>query len=67
MQRIAPNNQLPATHFVEVWKGNYGNTNIDILKEISDLRHSIEASAKQKGTICVFLIRENKLPTKHKF
>lgn len=66
-QRIAPNNNLPATHFIEVWKGRSGSVYIADFKDIYMLKHSLLASSKQKGTVCIFRIRKNKLPTLHKF
>lgn len=68
MQRIAPNNQLPATNFVEVYKHtDYGyeqctcNT-IDVMGFSLDFTYMCGHK-----TIAIFKIRENKLPTKHKF
>ncbi|HJV19311.1 MAG TPA: hypothetical protein VJ552_05480 [Sediminibacterium sp.] len=78
MQRIAPNNALPATHFIEVFKGKR-ETNQEYVKywsdtyrllcnEIRSLDQSLAKSNEYKyKTIAIFRIRENKLPTKHKF
>ena len=69
MQRIAPNNQLPATHFIEVWSGNYGMANItDEPCNIGILDFSLSVTESLSNiTIAIFRIRENKLPTKHNF
>jgi len=67
MNRIAPNNQLPATHFIEVWKtptsesGTF-NGKIHLIKYFELVPISI-----LWPTVAIFRIRENKLPTKHKF
>lgn len=67
MNRIAPNNQLPATHFIEVWKGQY-DYYLGNLNDIFFLNDNLIATAFANGkTIAIFRIRENKLPTKHKF
>jgi len=67
MQRIAPNNQLPATHFIEVWKG-HSPINTTKIKRIEDLEFCLETTTDVFGkTIAIFRIRENQLPTKHKF
>lgn len=69
-QRIAPNNQLPATHFVEVWK-YYVSKEFDMTYKpypIEELIHHLEDTIHYRHkTIAIFRIRENKLPTKHKF
>lgn len=81
-QRIAPNNQLPATHFIEVYKSTvFGTTNqqdavknpswinlVEIFK-IDELDFELRRT-KSLGyvvTTAIFRIRENKLPTKHNF
>jgi hypothetical protein len=81
MNRIAPNNQLPATHFIEVYKGeSFGTTNqqdfinnptwncVEIY-EIDKIDYELNKtiSLGYIKTIAIFRIRENKLPTKHKF
>ena len=67
MNRIAPNNQFPATHFVEVWKGKY-RTHTKRPKPIWYFNSKVKATLEIGGkTIAIFRIRENKLPTKHKF
>ena len=61
-QRIAPNNQLPATHYIPMYSYQNGKTVIyDRRKKIGfyDFRISIPSA--------IFRIRQNKLPTKHKF
>lgn len=67
MQRIAPNNQLPATHFIEVYVSGkpldwYHVRYIELLPD--DLESTLHTSLY---TIAIFRIRENKLSTKHKF
>lgn len=69
MKRIAPNNQLPATHFMVSYKhtvlGYYKNGS---LMKIDLLDNYIKISKVHlRETIAIFRIRENKLPTKHKF
>lgn len=68
MQRIAPNNQLPATHFVEMYNDgyewNYSYKPVPIKNIIIGIGISNMLGFK---TIAIFRIRENKLPTKHKF
>lgn len=72
-QRIAPNNQLPAAHFIEVWKAKKDTVHeelsprkcifiedIDMVLEHTELKENLH-------TYAIFRIRENKLPTKHKF
>lgn len=61
-QRIAPNNQLPATHFIEVWKSPSDN----VLRYFL-LTANAFADITSCNTIAIFRIRENKLPTKHNF
>lgn len=62
MNRIAPNNQLPATHFIEVWKAPE-----DSVVRYFFLTANTFADMPTCNTIAIFRIRENKLPTKHKF
>ena len=78
-QRIAPNNNLPATHFIEVYSNGITNNQQDHLKnptwqcvnilEMEELGHEISGTLKTKHlyTVCLFRIRENQLPTLHKF
>jgi len=67
MNRIAPNNQLPATHFIEVYCASY-ETECNDLKSIDYLQNDLKLTiAFGFTTIAIFRIRENKLPTKHKF
>lgn len=67
IQRIAPNNQFPATHFIEVWKGKY-KTHTEWQEPIWFFNYKVKATLEIGGkTIAIFRIRENKLPTKHKF
>ncbi len=68
MKRIAPNNRLPATHFVQVWKGEQC-VHYCSPKHISVLHSNVTKVLKYGSfkTIAVFHIRENKLPTNHKF
>ena len=68
-QRIAPNNQYPATHFIEVFVSGkpldwYNVRDIEVLDD--DLSVTGHTSCPLH-TIAIFRIRENKLPTKHKF
>jgi len=68
MNRIAPNNQLPATHFIEVWKGGtqkIHNSSMEEIKYLSNCLHATKVLCYK--TIAIFRIRENKLPTKHNF
>lgn len=70
MQRIAPNNNLPATHFIEVWKHkSFKDLQISDCYEIQDIDELIAGFTKTINykTIAIFRIRENKLPTLHKF
>lgn len=69
MQRIAPNNQLPATHFIEVWKGISQGLHIEHIIPINLMDDLISGDGTNMygTTIAIFRIRENKLPTKHKF
>lgn len=41
-QRIAPNNQLPATHFIEVWKGGTQKIHNASMEEIKYLPLEME-------------------------
>jgi hypothetical protein len=67
MNRIAPNNQLPATHFIEVYCASHETEDND-LKSIDFLQNDLKLTiAFGFTTIAIFRIRENKLPTKHKF
>ena len=66
-QRIAPNNQFPATHFIEVWKkptsgSSTFNGKIHLIKYFELVPIDI-----LWPTIAIFRIRQNQLPTKHKF
>lgn len=67
-QRIAPNNTLPATHFIEVSKDDIGLW-YKCLLPIERLDYEIKYSEMDLNTkvIGIFRIRENKLPTKHNF
>lgn len=73
MQRIAPNNNLPATHFIEVFhspkKRRFQKSNIEDCKIISHLQYELNRTVITSClyTIAIFRIRENKLPTLHKF
>lgn len=78
MNRIAPNNQLPATHFIEVYSDGC-TTNMQDRISLSyhkpyspfDMEYLDRNLRKTKQvnlyTVCLFRIRENKLPTKHNF
>ena len=77
-QRIAPNNQLPATHFIEMYSdGGFTNQQKDLMYNkfsvevlpINILSDDLKYTEKHPiiYTIAIFRIRENKLPTKHKF
>lgn len=80
-KRIAPNNNIPATHFIEVWKGkSYGTTNqqdginnplwnyVEVHR-VDNLCYELArtVSLGYIETIAIFRIRENKLPTLHNF
>lgn len=78
MNRIAPNNQFPATHFIEVWSDGTTNNQQDRFykKDFSTcnvfelfwLPENLQRTVRNNlYTVCLFRIRENKLPTKHKF
>lgn len=74
MKRIAPNNQLPATHYIEVWRSNYSKEVRSLSENDCFPIYMIEDSLKYTqeecptiDTIAIFRIRENKLLTKHKF
>ena len=62
MNRIAPNNQFEAECFIEVWKPS-------TLLEAKYLKYHNEnfLFPPSSQTLAVFKVRENKLPTKHKF
>lgn len=68
MNRIAPNNQFPATHFIEVYKDHEGvwqKCTLDIQRLNSEIANT---EMQPYGEVLfLFRIRENKLPTKHKF
>lgn len=64
----APNNQFPATHFIEVWRGVKGNTYQGFIIRLIHFNSTVEHTRYAGGkTIAIFRIRENKLPTKHDF
>lgn len=67
-QRIAPNNNLPATHFIEVYihkNIGYQQDEPEGIETIVDtLTWTVKTNHK---TIAIFRIRENKLPTLHNF
>ena len=79
MNRIAPNNTLPATHFIEVYSNGITTNQEDGLKnptwkcvniiEMGELGYEISRTLKTRNlyTVCLFRIRENKLPTLHNF
>lgn len=72
-KRIAPNNNLPATHFIEVWKPyelsvHHQLTPLNCL-EVDSIDDALSCT-KDKGnlhTYAIFRIRENRLQTLHKF
>ena len=69
-QRIAPNNQLPATHFIEAFNWEKGDELEYSPKprKICDIDLCLALTKNMGGTtIAIFRIRQNKLPTKHKF
>ena len=68
-QRIAPNNQLPATHFIEVFVSGKPLDwyNVRYIEVLDDDLSVTEHTSCPLHTIAIFRIRENKLPTKHKF
>lgn len=64
---IAPNNQFPATHFIEVWKSStgrlfYSKTNLNI-KQFNTITGVTKAEGHK--TIAIFKIRPNRVPCKH--
>ena len=69
--RIAPNNSLPATHFIEVWRTPVFYVYIYVYekrKPITFFKRCLDATVASRGkTIAIFKIRENKLPTLHNF
>ena len=73
MNKIAPNNNLPATHFIEVWNNIlipiYQTKDWDNCVEIKSLEESLNETRSLSFlyTSAIFRIRENKLPTLHKF
>lgn len=72
MNRIAPNNNLPATHFIEVFYDDFGEKIIDKnplqLGFFDTLEKVLDDHPLSKIIpIAIFRIRENKLPTLHKF
>lgn len=67
-QRIAPNNTLPATHFIEVWRGIKGNAYQGFIMRLSNFSSTLDGTRRSGcKTIAIFRIRENKLPTLHNF
>ena len=70
MNRIAPNNSLPATHFIEVYDFkvyDYCEYTKNPL-EIFDIEDSLFLTEVLGGkTVAIFKIRKNKLPTLHNF
>lgn len=72
-KRIAPNNNLPATHFIEVWKPYGKSVHRPILPqdcmEIESFDRGLNYTKSKQNlhTYAIFRIRENKLPTLHKF
>lgn len=66
-QRIAPNNQLPATQFIEVWETPERTEQDGSPHEMWVLSYSLALNDDYMQTIAIFRIRENKLPTKHNF
>lgn len=74
MNKIAPNNNLPATHFIEVWKNKsikdywiaFDETDCYEIQDIDELI-AVDTKTLNYETIAIFRIRENKLPTIHKF
>ena len=57
-QRIAPNNQLPATYIIEVWRAGQATPVRYFLNSVKYFSNNIS-----EKTIAIFRIRENKLPT----
>lgn len=72
-QRIAPNNSLPATHFIEVWGDSLNKIKFifdnPMIEKIDLLQEELQYTSECLGlyTIAIFRIRENKLPTIHNF
>ena len=62
MQREAPNNHLPATHFIPMWIG-YGELSVNYYRPQKIGFHRFNLH----DALCIFKIRENKLPTLHNF
>lgn len=67
MNRIAPNNNLPATHFIEVWSNLFRTHQDDEPYQMNVLQNSLALNDNELSTIAIFKIRENKLPTLHNF
>ena len=68
--RIAPNNNFPATHFIEVYDfGSYDITESTAYPlGIISLESALFMTKALFGkTIAIFRIRENKLPTLYNF
>lgn len=68
VQRIAPNNNLPATHFIDIFKTPSGIRKQD--KRPISFNKLEPFGLNYKGDcipIAIFRIRENKLPTLHNF
>lgn len=71
--RIAPNNSLPSTHFIEVWNVKGRTTPRKLIDwDIQDIKYFREiidytSESSTLHTIAIFRIRENKLPTLHNF
>lgn len=71
--RIAPNNSLPATHFIEVWKGSDSEIHCPLSEEdcleveLIDRSLNYTKSRINLHTYAIFYIRKNELKTKHDF
>lgn len=68
-KRIAPNNNLPATHYIEVWKGLSEKQHTERALPLYVMQDTIggDGTVNYGITLFIFKIRENKLPTLYKF
>lgn len=74
IKRVAPNNALPATHFIEIWKHTNRNhywipfdeTDCYPIQELDEVLADTANTLNYK-TVAIFKVRENKGPTLTKF
>ena len=77
IKRVAPNNQFPATHFIEIWKHKIDEKRINLIYRFDETDcHFIQeldevladtANTINYKTVAIFKIRLNQLPTLTKF